>query len=375
MVTPKFGFKQVRITSVEIDALVALQITKHCRESLPATVTGQILGVDVGPVLHITYSFPFTATSTSDESGPDSGEVDYDDLDGTQYQVNMLKRLRQMNYDVHNVGWYRTADLNLFEQTFIDNQVQYQRAFANSVVIAYDPLKSQQGALGLCAYRLTPTFLTMYREGRFTAEAIAASGLTFSKVLESIPVRVRTGKLAGALMARLEEAAANPSSVARSVSAPNPTFNPNRIPPTAPLSPNLDVLELSFENYLEQRLDSMLQEAENQYQDQQRWGWWSRNYNRELTRANQTVQKRRQENASRAANNLAPLWSEEDMQPNSTALQRIAANEPSRLESLLIAKRLDAYSRQVNQFAGPGLAKMYVTKAIQDLALAGGADV
>ena len=38
---------------------VALKIIKHCKECMPALVTGQLLGLDIGSILEVTNCFPF----------------------------------------------------------------------------------------------------------------------------------------------------------------------------------------------------------------------------------------------------------------------------------------------------------------------------
>lgn len=53
-----------------------LKIVKHCRESLPELVTGQLLGLDIDGRLEVTDCFPFL-TRGDDE----------DEEDGASYQV------------------------------------------------------------------------------------------------------------------------------------------------------------------------------------------------------------------------------------------------------------------------------------------------
>merc|ERR1719450_1386655 len=50
----------------EIDALVFMQIMKHCRQLAPQTVTGQLLGLDVDDVLQVTHSFGYLQKAAED---------------------------------------------------------------------------------------------------------------------------------------------------------------------------------------------------------------------------------------------------------------------------------------------------------------------
>ncbi|KAI9029303.1 hypothetical protein DFJ74DRAFT_698742 [Hyaloraphidium curvatum] len=353
--------EETEIREVQVDALAALRIIKHCREALPSTVTGQIQGVDNDGVLQITHSFPFTASGGGDDF--EVGEIDYDDMDGSQYQVSMLKRLRQMNYDVNTCGWYRTADAALFESGVVEDQYTYQKTFPHSVVLVYDP--SRLGNLSLVAYRLTPKFMQMRSDsttGRFSLESLVANKLTFSKVFQPVPVRIHNTSLAAALMQQLMYDAGRPD--ISGLSVPSPTFD-SHLEETTTLSPNFDNLELTFDNYLESRLENMIQEVENQGQDMYRWTGWQRNVGREQSRVQQTVTKRKAENAQRAALNQPPLWSEEDLNPMTPQLAKIIANEPTRLDLLLIQKRLDTNAQQTIQFAGPGMTRMFGAKTVQ----------
>ena len=46
--------------TVQLEGQVVLKIAKHCRESdAAAMVTGQLLGLDVGPTLEVTDCFPY----------------------------------------------------------------------------------------------------------------------------------------------------------------------------------------------------------------------------------------------------------------------------------------------------------------------------
>ena len=71
------------IEAVELDGLVVLKITKHCQQALPAFVTGQLLGLDIGSTLEVTNSFPFPTA--------ERGEADED---SAEYQMEMMRAAR-----------------------------------------------------------------------------------------------------------------------------------------------------------------------------------------------------------------------------------------------------------------------------------------
>lgn len=55
------------LRSVQLDGHVVLKIIKHCRESYPTLVTGQLLGLDIGQTLEVTdcYAFPVRSSTAA----------------------------------------------------------------------------------------------------------------------------------------------------------------------------------------------------------------------------------------------------------------------------------------------------------------------
>jgi hypothetical protein len=95
-------------------------------------------------------------------------------------------------------------------------------------------------------------------------------------------------------------------------------------------------------------------------QDLYRWTGWHRNLQREAQKAHQIIAKRRLENQK------TPTWSAEDLYLSSVPqYQKVLQNEPSRLDQLLMQKRLETYANQIGQFAGPGIAKMFGVQGFQ----------
>lgn len=80
-----------------------MKLIKHCRENLPDLVTGQLLGLDVGGVLEVTNCFPF----------PSSGDGDDGDDAGTEYQIEMMRCLREVNVDSNTVRLCGSFSLSL----------------------------------------------------------------------------------------------------------------------------------------------------------------------------------------------------------------------------------------------------------------------
>ncbi|KAI9001685.1 hypothetical protein BC832DRAFT_593977 [Gaertneriomyces semiglobifer] len=346
------------LEEVQLDALVVLKIIKHCREYAPVTATGQLLGIDVAGTLEVTNCFPFTAKAHEDDG--------QDEMDGAEYQLQMLRCLRKLNYDANTVGWYQSTYLGSFwNQSLIETQYNYQKTFAQSVVIVYDPTRTTQGTLCLRALRLSDSFMELYQTRKFTMESLIQKKLTPTSIFQSLPIKIRNSHLLSALMHELDDQVSFPNTIENSLSLPSSSFT-SRIPSeVSSFSPNLDQLELGHESYLEKHLEYLGETVEEHGQEQWRWQGWQRNFQKEQVRLQQTISKRKMENAARAQQGLAPAYGADELQPTSATLQKLQANEPSRLESLIITNQIDTYCTQVTQFAGPALTKMFMTKAVR----------
>ena len=53
------------LKELRLDGSVVLKIVKHCQESQPFLVTGQLLGLDIGSSLEVTDCFPFPVSHLS----------------------------------------------------------------------------------------------------------------------------------------------------------------------------------------------------------------------------------------------------------------------------------------------------------------------
>lgn len=119
----------------------------------------------------------------------------------------MMRCLRETNADNNAVGWYQSSYFGShLEASVIDSQFSYQTNIAKSVVIIYDPSRSNQGAMCLRAYRLTKKFMDVYREKKFTAENMLKANLSFNNIFEEVPITVRNGPLVNALLYDLADA-------------------------------------------------------------------------------------------------------------------------------------------------------------------------
>ena len=169
--------------------------------------------------------------------------------------------------------------------------------------------------------------------------------LTFSTIMEEVPVKIRTNALVGAFLGSLSEAAPSVS-----------TAGPAAASSSVAIPPSYSRLNLGTAN-TPRNLELIVEALDNYKTEEGNFAYLQRQIGRERAKAEAYVAKRKEENASRIAAGMAPL-PEEDV----SRLFKIPP-EPSRLESMLLLGRIDAYGKSLEETASTGLVKMYATKA------------
>lgn len=157
-----------------------MKIIKHCSQTFPTTATGFLVGMDKTAILEVTNSFPFPTIEAPPTDGHHNDNNAASNLAAaaprakanTNYQIEMIKKLREVNVDANNTGWYTSANLgNFININMIENQYFYQKEMnERTAAIVHDVSRSSQGSLSLRAFRLSPSFMTAYKEGKFTTE-------------------------------------------------------------------------------------------------------------------------------------------------------------------------------------------------------------
>ncbi|KAJ2518190.1 hypothetical protein H4217_003488 [Coemansia sp. RSA 1939] len=385
------------VKSVKVDALAVLKIVKHAREYYPTPVNGQLLGLEIDGVLEVTNGFPVPTQPGSEE-------------DMTNYQIEMIQCLREVNADSSSVGWYQSTRLGDFmQQPLLDVQASYQASPSNaSVVLIHDTAKSEQsGNLSLRAFRLSPVYQELVRggSGKFTTKELAAKGLTYANVLEELPVRIETSSLGAVLLSELQWPGSSSSSQAEAVleslqrpSSFNAKLRARRLAdrtavaddseatealddaasgllparPTAYLTPRpmctsaLDLSQgvgASGAGSLMRQLEAVGELIDDHIHDANQWMYWKRGEAKELGRRAQFVQRKALANAARAARGEAP-----EPEQSERELDRMfrVLPEPSRLDSLLGTANLGLLTKGIAQSRGPALAKMFMAQGLHE---------
>jgi len=357
--------KDAPLREVQIEALVAMRIIKHSTATFPTPATGFLVGMDVGSQLQITNSFQFpTALPESSSSQDPYHQADAATIaaaaprakSNVAYQNEMIKFLREVNVDAQGVGWYLSTNMgNFINQNFIENQNFYQRAAEEkTVALVFDASKTSQGSLSLKAYRLSPSFVTAFREGKFTTESLQKSNLRYQDILIELPIKIHNSHLLTAFLHQLPQQPPKKTALDFPSSLASLSHHPELS--TAPLAPNFETLDLAIDPFLEKSCDLLLDSIESHQSEQNNAQYYQRSLAREQAKVTQWQQKRKQENALRAQQKQPPLPEDE--------WQKLfkLPTEPSRLEALLVGRQIEQYARQVDGFSAVVSAKMFGVK-------------
>ncbi|PGH15585.1 eukaryotic translation initiation factor 3 subunit H [Helicocarpus griseus UAMH5409] len=352
--------KDAGLKAVQVEALVVMKIIKHSSQAFPTTATGSLVGMDVRGTLQITNSFPFPVVdiptdSHFDNASQNSAAVAPRAKANTVYQAEMIKMLREVNIDANNVGWYTSANMgNFVNLNVIENQYYYQKELnERTVALVHDISRSYQGALALRAFRLSPQFMTAFKENKFTSEQLQKSNLRYQDIFVELPVQIHNSHLLTSYLHQL----------------PTPTpSEPLDLPPSLDaltsgplansslLAPNYDSLSLSIDPFLEKNCDLLLESIETHHTENNNFQFYQRSLAREQAKIAQWQAKRKAENATRTQLKQ-PLLPEDEWQRLFKLPQ-----EPSRLETLLNTRQVEQYSRQIDSFVSATTGKMFAVK-------------
>jgi len=311
---------------VQLDGLVLLKIIKHCKENLPELVTGQLLGLDVGTTLEVTNCFPYPS-----KTGDEDEEIQESSLGGAEYQIEMMRCLREVNVDNNTVGWYSSTYMGSFiNEGSIETQYNYQEKINKKcIMLVYDPLKTSQGILSLKAYRLTLSFLELFKNQTFTKESLSKAKVTYNDIFEEVPVKIHNSYLIKALLYEFQE--------------------------DTNIESDFERLNLSTNPFLEKNLEFLIECLDDLGVEQNKFQYHQRNVQKQQSQQLAWIQKRKAENLLRKQNG-------EELLPETDPLNPIfkPITEPSRLESLLITNQINNYCRHINHFAGNNFTKIFL---------------
>lgn len=311
---------------------VVMKLIKHCHEVDQANAglaQGALLGLMTDTRrLEITHSFPFPS-STDDE----------DNVDDENFQLSIMKLLRQVNVDSLHVGWYQSASFgNFLSSSLLESHNAYQTSIEESVCLIFDSAKTSKGFLSLKAYRLTPQAIELYKTSDFTAENISKLKVSYSQLFDEVPITIKNSHLVNEVLLELSEEI--------------PTERGNQF------------LDLGTADVLETQLKHLMDSVDEVNQESIKFNKYQTMAMKQFQDKTRYLQRRQQENSARAARNEEEL-PEEDINKIFKPLA-----PPSRLNSLILSGQILSSADQVSQFCSQSLAKWFATEALQEAKMA-----
>lgn len=328
-------------------------------------------------VLEITHSFPFP----SDQFNKAHSSMENDDdilvpgtstsasstalaaaaatvagYDGHEYQMEMMRMLREVNVDNNCVGWYQSMYLGLYSTAAIlENQFNYQTELsANSVVLLYDPMQTTHGQLVLKCLRLTDACVAQQ------SAANNNSYLPSGEIFEEIPITFTNPGLVQAFLADVADGIhpTTKSSVGNATSVPGSKDDwyqgggvegSSYSPTQATL---FDRLDLSTNPYLEKHLEFVSTFVEDLTAEQSKLQYYTRQVGRQLASASGKDGRNKPPKQNLLLSDaLAAAWA----QPEA----------PRRLDSALLYHQIRTYVDQMDECASDGMSKLFLTIGLQ----------
>lgn len=312
------------IEVVQIDALVMMNLVKHCHgvniENL-GVAQGTLLGLVADSRLEITHSFPFPL------------QVE-ESLGDEEFQSEMMRKLRMVNVDHLIVGWYQSANFgNYFSPQLLESHFAYQTSIEESVCLIYDTGKNNKGFLSVKAFRLKPMALKLYKEGEITFESAKNMKLSHDNLFEEVPIRIKNSFLVNELLLELGE--------------------------HVPVEEGTQFLDLGYANILEDQLKVLTETVDELNQDTMKFNRYQLTATKQCQEKARYIQKRQVENNARTVRGEDAL-PEEDINKLFNPIP-----PPSRLNSLIMAGQSLSTAENVSQFCTQALGKLFISEALQ----------
>jgi len=312
-----------KIEVVQIDGLVVMKLIKHCHEaerSGAVFVQGALLGLVSDTRLEVTHCFPFVTDDTQDD---------------LEFQITMMRNLRQVNIDHQCVGWYQASQFaNFLSLTLLESQFSYQTSNSSieeSICLVFDTAKTAQGFVSLKAFLLTQDTLKLVKDGDYTAEAVKESGVSYENLLTEVPIVIKNSHLMNALLLELEE----------QQDAGN------------------QFLDLGTSGTLETQLRVMMDSLDELNSESLKFNKHQQLVLKQIQEKNKYIQRRQLENKQRIDRNEDPLPNED--------LNKIfkVIPPPSRMNPLILSGNIQNTSEEVSEFCSQSMAKLFITEPLQ----------
>eukprot|EP00914_Ancora_sagittata_P027001 GHVO01052964.1.p1 GENE.GHVO01052964.1~~GHVO01052964.1.p1 ORF type:complete len:344 (+),score=66.60 GHVO01052964.1:32-1063(+) len=228
---------------VKVSLLTLLKLIKYCKDAVPNTVTGHLLGLKTDTGIQVTdcYTVPtIVAPPVSHYYAARAMDVAVaareEKVETERYSQRVADVLAQTGVESQRLGIFRTLLPNFLKGSdVIDHMVTMINENPHTILIGYDPTVTPApwNQFGICAYRLSNEFVRLKTKADSTG-AEALNTMQGGSVLETVPIQVTCSSLSRKFL--LTHASSNNAEIGRSC------FDPLGMTKTAQLKATLETL-------------------------------------------------------------------------------------------------------------------------------------
>ncbi|PWN28733.1 hypothetical protein BDZ90DRAFT_230751 [Jaminaea rosea] len=379
-------------SSIRLDGLAFTKLVKHSRDAHPHNATGLLLGLDLDGALEVTnlFGLPRNALRTDDhdDSRTPAAATSQTPSPVTKHIQDALGLLASVNADANPVGIYVSSFLG-FGAAFTAQVLEGLKVVGNlmdnegsspasrskntasgdgmekAVVLVHDLAQSAQGNTVVKAYRLSSDFVAAYKANDFSAKGLIDHRLTFAHFFHELPLSLHNTALLDAFISTLATPQAPQASILPSSSSLSSSSSSLLSqPPRAAIESTYSNLTLAHTPVLSSALEQTLEHVDDYLSEAGNIGFQSRQLARERTRLEASIARRKADNASRAAQGLAPLpVAAGSVAEDEKRLEKLQKSEPSRLETTLMLGALDAKARRTAEESAAAAVRLEGAKA------------
>lgn len=233
--------------------------------------------------------------------------------DDDDFQLTMMRNLRDVNIDSNAIGWYQSACLgNFLDTNLLETMFLYQESLKKSVVIIFDPLQDTIGKAAFKAFRLRAGFLAKHAIARETHDPSLLRNMPSEEVFQEIPISIHNSLLVESFILDWKT---------NDQSAKYMQY---------------EHLDLENETFLEKNMHFLLECLDDLSQEQQKLQYIER----------------------QAARMKARISRGEAPESDADSIKR--QQMPSQLETLLISNQIQAYCKSINTYASDSFGKLFL---------------
>ena len=291
---------------------------------------GSLLGLDVDGVLEVTYSYPIPDPKSTEHHDHSEDHV-ANDFDGQDYQIAMMKMVRDVNMDNNCVGWYQSMYAGTYStDEIVGLQFSHQASedlSDNSVVILYDPEQTKKGQLAVRAFRLSDDYMALRQSKQ-------NDFIKPSNILVELPVLIKNGGHIAGLVRCLQDSHADV------------------------INCEFDALSLAGSDaVIEKHLECMGNTADDLIEEQRKFQQYAKISAKPRQERIRWLNNRVQENVERSENG-------EDLLSTSLHELKPLPDAPPRVEPVLMLGQLDVYAKKLNEHVDLTLEKSFATSQL-----------